>query len=340
MDAPRPPRLHARFLAAAAAIAVLAAACSPAGPSQVTIPPDATASTIPAATGTPTAPPTPIAAFPATLVDDEGTTVVLTSEPARIVSLTPATTEILFAIGAGPRVVATTDFDDYPPEAVPLPDVATFASVDIEKIVGLDADLVIAGGNNFNSPEAIAKLRSVGIPVIVVYAPDVATVLADIELVGRAVGRAEEAADLAASMRLVFDQVALATKDLARPTVFYEIDAFAQIYTAADDSFLAEMIELAGGTPITTGSTTNFEISLEALVAADPDLILLGDAAYGVTVEQVGARPGWGGLLAVTSGAIRPVNDLIVTRPGPRLIEGLRELAVAIHPDLVLPAIP
>ncbi len=99
--------------------------------------------------------PTPVAAFPFTLVDDEGTSVTIHSRPERIVSLTPATTEILFAIGAGPRVVATTDFDDYPPEAVALPDVASYQGVDVEKIVGLAADLVVAGGNGFNSPDAL-----------------------------------------------------------------------------------------------------------------------------------------------------------------------------------------
>lgn len=329
---------RARFGAAIVAILLSAAACSSGGPSQVAIPPSATGSSVPAATATPE--PTTAPAFPVILVDDEGTTVELAVAPSRIVSLTPATTEILFALGAGPSVVATTDFDDYPPEAVPLPDVASFVSVDVEKIVGLEADLVIAGGNNFNSPEAIAQLRSLGIPVLVVYAPDVATVLADIELVGRAVGASEAASELTAQMRAVVEGVATATKVLARPTVFYEIDAFAQIYTAADKSFLAEMIQLAGGRPITTGSTTNFEISLEVLVTADPDLILLGDAAYGVTAEQVAARPGWGGLQAVRAGAIRPVNDLIITRPGPRLVEGLIELARAIHPELTLPSLP
>ena len=338
MDARHTILSRTGFGAAFLTVVLAVAACTSSGPSQVTIPPSATGSSVPAVTATPE--PTRAPAFPVSLVDDEGTTVELASAPRRIVSLTPATTEILFAIGAGSRVVATTDFDDYPPEAVALPDVASFVSVDVESIVGLETELVIAGGNNFNSPEAIAQLRSLGIPVLVVYAPDVATVLADIELIGRAVGEADAAADLGAQMRMTFDAVALATKDVTRPTVFYEIDAFAQIYTAADDSFLAEMIELAGGTPITTGSTTNFEISLEVLVAADPDLILLGDAAYGVTAEQVAARPGWGGLQAVTGGAIRPVNDLIITRPGPRLVEGLIELARAIHPELTLPVAP
>ncbi len=285
----------------------------------------------------PTTEPTPTPAFPITLTDDEGVTVEIVSEPQRIVSLTPATTEILFALGAGSRVVATTDFDDYPPEAVALPDVASYTAVDIEAIVGLEADLVIAGGNFFNPPEAIARLRSLGIPVLVVYAPDLAAVLDDIELIGAAVGLSEASLAMTTTMQAGFDDVATATSTLTRPRTFYELDATAAIYTAADGSFIEEMVELAGGDPITTGSTTDFAISIEKLIAADPELILLGDAAYGVTAEQVAARAGWNVMSAVKSGAIRAVNDLIVTRPGPRLVQGLRELALAIHPDLVLP---
>jgi len=128
-----------------------------------------------------------------------------------------------------------------------------------------------------------------------------------------------------------------ATSGLDKPRVFYELDATREIYTAADDSFLAEMIELAGGEPITTGSTTSFEIPLEKLVTADPEVILLGDAAYGATAEAVAARPGWNVMSAVKDGAIRPIDDIVVTRPGPRLVEGLRALAAAIHPDAAIP---
>jgi iron complex transport system substrate-binding protein len=278
------------------------------------------------------------AAFPVTLTDDEGTEVEIATEPQRIVSLTPATTEILFKLGAGPRVVATTDFDDFPPEAVALPDVASFTSVDVEEIVGLEADLVIAGGNSFNDPAALARLRELGVPVLVTYAPNISTVLKDIELVGTAVGRADEARDLTAAMRADFDQVAAATADLPRPRVFYELDATTDIYTAADESFIAEMIELAGGDPITTGSKTDFAISLEKLVVADPEVIVLGDAVYGVTPDAVAERPGWDVMTAVRTGQIRGVNDLIVTRPGPRLVDGLRELALAIHPEANVPS--
>ncbi len=322
-------------------LAITLGACSGTTGGSPTPPPAASPTAAPSSTATASPSVEPAAVFPLTVTDDEGTAVEIATEPARIVSLTPATTEILFAIGAGDRVVATTDFDDYPPEAVALPDVASFTSVDVERIVGLESDLVLAGGNNFNDPEAIARLRTLGVPVVVTYATDVEGVLRDIELVGASVGRAQEAGDLVASMRSGFDQVAAATEGQPRPRVFYELDATSEIYTAADDSFIEEMIELAGGDPITTGSASSFSISLERLIDADPELILLGDAAYGVTPDLVSARPGWAVMTAVRDGRITPVDDIVITRPGPRLVEGLRQLAAAIHPEVALPpAVP
>ncbi len=278
--------------------------------------------------------------YPLTLIDDEQNKVVLAAAPARIVSITPATTEILFALGVGDRLVANTDADDYPPQVTALPHVATYSSVDVEKIVGLDPDLVIAGGNGFNKPDSLAQLRRLGIPVLVVYGADIEGVLHDIELIARAVGVAARGSSLVADMRTAFSAISAATARLPHPRVFYELDATKEIYGPADRSFIAEMIALAGGTPITTGSTTVFSIPLERLIAADPEVIVLGDAAYGTTPEIVAARPGWNAMAAVKAGAIRPVNDTVVTRPGPRLVEGLRDLALAIHPGLVLPVVP
>jgi iron complex transport system substrate-binding protein len=351
-SAPRPPIGEGSRAVRASRIARLAfvtlvtlalAACGGAPTAtRISIPPDATASSIPAITGTPlaSATPFPVATFPLTLTDDENTAVALKAAPSKIVSLTPATTEILFAIGAGSRVVATTNFDDYPPQVLALPHVATYQGVDVEKIVSLGADLVVAGGNGFNSRDAIAQLRRLGIPVLVVYAPNVAGVLHDIELVGDAVGAGPAARDLTTAMRAGFDQISAATKGVPAPRTFYELDATKQIFGPARDSFVAEMISLAGGTPITTDDPAVFSISLEKLVAADPEVIILGDAAYGMTPALVKARPGWGTMTAVRTGAIRPADDTLITRPGPRLVEGLRDLALAIHPELasVLPA--
>ncbi len=315
----------------------------PAGPSPTAV--MAPPATGPVSAASPAASPGPsagAATYPLTLTDDEGTAVTIPATPRNIVSLTPATTEILFAVGAGPRVRGVTDADDYPPAAKKVTQVVKLGSVDIEKIVGLGADLVVAGGNGFNSPEAIAKLRSLGIPVIVVYASDVAGVFRDIALVAAATGDAAAGDALVVSLRAQEAAVvaAVAAAGAPRPRVFYELDATKDIYTFADGIEQDELIRLAGGDPITTGSTSAFSIPLENLVVGDPQLILLGDAAYGTTAAQVTARPGWEGMTAVRTGAIRPIDDTLVSRPGPRVVEALRALARAINPALVLPPIP
>ena len=293
----------------------------------------------PEPTAAPTPTPTPAPTFPLTLTDDEGNEVTLPAAPTKIASITNAATEILFALGVGDQIVGKVEeFSPYPPEVADIPDVAKFGSVDVEKIVGLGTELVIAGGSNFNPPDAIAKLRELGVPVLVVFAPDVETALADITLIGSAIGRDEEAAKLTSSIQASFDQVAAATEDLPEPRVYYELDASNGFFGPAPDYFGTEMIEIAGGDPLTSGTDGVYQLEEEKILEFDPEVILLGDAAYGVTPEQVAARPGWDTVTAVKNGNIRPIDDVIVTRPGPRLGEGIRALATAIHPDIVLPS--
>ena len=339
---PRISRRLGRIGGLAVAAALLFGACSSGASSGFTAAPFTSSAPTPAPTPsavapTPTPSPSPAATFPLTLTDDARNQVVLKAEPRKIVSLTPAVTETLFAIGAGDRVVADGDFDDYPAQVKSLPHVATFSSVDVEKIVGLGTDLVIAGGNGFNKPDAIKQLQGLGIPVLVVYAPDVAGVLSDVNLIGDAVGDGSSARQLTASMQSGIDAIRSATASLPQPRTFYELDATKDIYGPAPDSFLAQEIQYAGGNPITTGDPAIFSIPLEKLIAADPQVIVLGDSAYGTTAAIVAARPGWKVMTAVKNGAIEPIDDLIVSRPGPRLVDGLRLLALAIHPDLVLP---
>jgi iron complex transport system substrate-binding protein len=296
------------------------------------------ASPTPAATPAPTATPAPSpSAVPTTtgitLVDDEGTTIELPVIPQTVVSLTPATTELLFALGAGDRLAGRTDYDDYPPEALDVPAVATFEGVNIEQVVDIDPDLVIAGGNNFTPADDIARLRELGIPVLVIYAEDVPGVLADIRLVGQAVGEEEAAAGVVGAIQARIDEITAAVAEFRRPRVFYEIGILPDIYGPAPDSFVADMVNLAGGDPITTTDPAVYSISLERLVTLDPQVIVLGDAAYGTCPDSVVTRAGWTGITAVRDGQVRPVDDIIVTRPGPRLGEGLAALALAIHPD-------
>ncbi|MDQ3448093.1 MAG: helical backbone metal receptor [Chloroflexota bacterium] len=279
-----------------------------------------------------------------TLTDDEGTELTLEEPPERIISLSPANTEIVFALGAGGSLVGGTDFDDFPVEAADLPTVATFTGVLMEQVVDLDPDLVLAAGNDFTPDADIERMRELGFAVLVVYAETVDEVLADIELIGRAVGREAEATGITDGMRERIEEVTTATDASSAsggaPRVFYQIGSEPEIYGPAPGSFIADMVELAGGDPITTSDPSVFSIPVEQLVSADPEIIVVGDAAYGVCPDQVAARPGWREMTAVADGAVRPIDDTIVTRPGPRLAEGLASLAVAIDPDLELPSPP
>jgi len=130
--------------------------------------------------------------------------------------------------------------------------------------------------------------------------------------------------------------VRAAVEGLPAPRTFYEVGVFeGSIYTAGSDSFLASLVEIAGGAPI-TGDALTTAIQLEDLVAADPELILLGDAAYdaSITPGSVADRPGWSAMTAVRDGNVRIVTeDLVITRPGPRIVDGLEALARAIHPE-------
>lgn len=346
-----------RFGALLSVVLLMIAACSNAGapatnaPAATTAPPatpTATATAAPTASPTiaPTASATPsaatpsaaTAAFPVTVTDDESTAVTIPAEPQHIVSLSPANTEILFALGSGDHVVGGTDADDYPAEARALPDVATFTGVQIERVLDLKTDLVIAAGNNFTPPADIKRLRDLGIPVVVVYAQTVDQVLSDIRLIGQAVGAAPKAAELTDTMRRRMDTISAAAAQGVALRVFYQIGSAPDIYGPADDSFVADIIELAGGKAITTGDKVSFTMPLERLVAADPEVIIVGDANYGVSAADVEARGGaWASMTAVKDHQVRPVDDIIVTRPGPRLADGLAALAWAIDPALVIP---
>jgi iron complex transport system substrate-binding protein len=324
-----------RFLFALLFLVV--AACTP---SAAPSPSPTTAAVV---TTAPTAAPTPTAApaFPVTITDDEGTAVTIAAEPKRIVSLTPATTEILFAIGAGDRVVGKVEdvannMEGFPPEAKDVPIVATFAGVDVEKVVDLTPDLVVSAGTGLTQGDAVTQLRAAGITVFVAYPTTVAKGIAGIEVLGQAVGRTAEATTVADGIQSRVDQLrALAATATAKPRVFYEIDVTGGIFTPPVESIYGEMFTLANAEMI--GGNASYQISLEQLVAADPQVILLGDAAYGATADAVKARAGWDGMTAVKAGAIFPVDDIVITRPGPRIAEGLEALIKAIHPELVIP---
>jgi iron complex transport system substrate-binding protein len=307
-------------------VAALLAACQPASSGSAT--PGSTGPSAPASTAPST--------YPLTLTDDAGNEVTLAADPRRIVSLAPSNTEIVCAVGACDELVGVTDFDDDPPQIADVEDVVVGAQVDVEKVVAAEPDLVLAAGNGLTPDDVIAQLEDLGLTVLILYPETIDEIYADIELVGVAVDESEAATAEVERMRDEIAAIGDAVDAAEAPRVFYEVSIFeGQIYTAGADSFLAAMIELAGGEPI-TGDPVTTSIGQEELVAADPQVILLGDAAYdpSITPATVAARPGWGEMAAVADDRVVVMaEDLVITRPGPRITEGLAALARAIHPE-------
>lgn len=278
--------------------------------------------------------------FPVTLIDDAGRELVLDASPRRIVSLAPSNTEIVCALGACDRLVGVTDFDDFPREVVDVDAVVIAASVDVELVVAAEPDLILAAGNELTPSAVIEQLDALELPVLILYPATLDEVYADIELIGAALDRRSEAAELVDGMEGRVADVVAAVEGVERPLTLYEVfHSEGTTYTAGEDSFLASLLDLAGATPL-TGDAQGV-IGAEDLVAADPELILLGTASYDpslsdseAALEAVRARAGWADLSAVRDGAVIPyLDDIVTTRPGPRIVDGLEALARAIHPD-------
>ncbi len=233
-----------------------------------------------------------------------------------------------------------TDFDDYPAEVADIDDVVINAQVDVERVVAAEPDLVIAAGNEITPSAVIAQLVELDLPVLVLYPESLDEVYDDIRLVGTLLDAQDGADELIAGMEDRVDAVVEAVADADRPRTLYEVFyAEGSTYTAGEGSFLASLIDLAGGEPV-TGDAQGL-IGSEDLVASDPQLILLGTASYDPTLADaeaaqtaVAGRPGWADLSAVADGRVVPyTDDIVTTRPGPRIVDGLEALARAIHPD-------
>jgi len=327
------PRTNRVILPVALGLSLVLGACAPAATPAPTAEPTAAPTTAPP-TATEEPAPTPIV-----LTDSLGRQVTLAAPAQRIVSLAPSNTEILFAIGAGDQLVGRDEFSDFPPEALEAPSIGSlYPQVNAEAVVELEPDLVLAAG--ITNPDDVEALAGLGLTV---YATSVAANLDDIYhdilAVGTLTGQTDEAETLVADLRARVEAVSARTAGMAeRPRVFYEIDATdpASPWTAGPGSFIDQLLTLAGGTNVgNVGADLYYQISLEELVNQDPDVIVLGSSTYGgQTPELLAQRAGWENLTAVKNRAVYTFDDNLVSRPGPRVIDGLEALAMLIHPDL------
>jgi iron complex transport system substrate-binding protein len=326
-------------------ITILLNACAPAATPQPIAPsaPTAQPTAVPtiAPTTAPTEPPAPTAAAtpaPIKLTDGLGRSIELAAPAQRIVSIAPSNTEILFALGAGQQIVGREEMSDYPAEAKNVTSIGSvFQKINTEAIVALQPDLILAA--EINSPEQVKALEDLKLNVYYLSNPKTFDELyANLETVGKLTGRSAEAAKLNESLKARYATVIQKVSQAkAAPTVFYEIDATdpTKPYTSGPGTFIDLVITLAGGKNIGGALKDAFaQISSEELVKQNPDLVVLGDALYGVTPESVGQRPGWSALNAVKNKQVFAFDDNLISRPGPRLIDGLEQMAKLIHPEL------
>lgn len=272
--------------------------------------------------------------------DGLGREVTLAAPAQRIVTLAPSLTEFVFAVGAGEQLVGRDDLSDFPAEAADVASIgSTFGDINTEAILALEPDLVLAA--EINTPEQVQELESLGLTVYYLSNPLTYDELYEqVNLFGQLTGHEEEAAALAESLAARVEAVTSAIATAAeKPTVFYEIDGTdpAKPWTTGPGTFMDTMITLAGGVNIGGVLSDAFaQISAEEIVAQDPDIIILGDVVYGVTIESVAERAGWADLTAVKEGSIFAFDDNLASRPGPRLVDGLEELLKILHPELVV----
>lgn len=273
-----------------------------------------------------------------TLTDGLNRSVTLNSPAKRIVSLAPSMTEMLFAIGAGSQVVGRDSFSNYPEQATSIAEVGgSSGDYSYETITSLKPDLVIAA--EINTADQVKKLEDLGLKVYYFANPvDFNDLFNEMETLGKLTGHesdAKTAVDaLTKRVSAVTSTVAKAT---STPTVFYELDGSdpSNPWTPGPGSFMDQLITAAGGkNAAATLSSQWAQISIENLLIVNPDYIVLGDSNYGVTPEQVAARTGWDQLTAVKDSKVYAFNDDLVSRAGPRMVDGLEALAKLIHPEL------
>ena len=281
--------------------------------------------------------PTPIveADYPRTVIDDAGVSVTIAAKPQRIVALTPASLEALDQFELGQGVVGVADCTCLPIAFTAKPQVADYTGTNVEAIISLNPDLVFVGGSGFTPDDAITQLKAANLTVVTLDPKSIGGVYTTLQLIGDAAGASVTAAEVITTAKSDIAVLTALVQDQPMVSVFYEIDATGAIYGLAPDDYAAELVALARGDLVSSGVNGVYEISLEALVTAAPAVILLGDAAYGVTAEAVAARPGWGTIPAVVNGALRPIDGDLVSIPGPRIAEAFRAIIAQLHPTVL-----
>jgi len=272
---------------------------------------------------------------PGAIVDDLGRSVNIEKVPKRIVSLAPSNTEILFALDLGNKVVGVTELCNYPAEVLDKEKVGGFTTVDIEKVIVLQPDLILAA--SIQAKETIPALEERGLTVFALEPKDLDGVLEGIKMVGKITGKEGEASELVAQMGNRIRAITDKTKDLEeRPRVFY-ITWHDPLYSAGLETRHQELIEKAGGENIFQDITGYKTVDLELVVARNPEIIIACTghaAAEGKPFEWAKTEPRLSVTEAHKNNRIYQIDSDLVSRGGPRIVDALELFAYFIHPEI------
>lgn len=276
--------------------------------------------------------------YPLTVKDATGKQFTFQKAPAKIVSVSPAETEALFDIGLGDQIVGVSDFDDYPAEAKSKPKMGGVTKPNTEAVIAAGADIVFTGVSM--KKEAVEQYRGQGINMFKVEPKTLADVMNNVMLYGQITDHQEQAEQVVAKMKADLQKVQDAVKGLKpeeRKKVYIE---FSPGWTVGKGEFMDELITLAGGTNV-AGDTQGWnQISEENIIKANPNIIFypqgITDDKTKKTLEQIiRERSGWDKIDAIQKNQVIPLDGNLISRPGPRLTDGLLAMAKAMYPDLV-----
>lgn len=274
--------------------------------------------------------------YPITVTDATGETFTFEKAPAKIVSVSPAETESLFALGLDEQIVGVSDFDDYPEAATTKPKMGGVSKPNEESIIAADADIVFTGISM--NEEAVKKFRDLGIVIFKTDPKSVDDVAKNIETFGQITDTQEKAQEIIAKMKQDVTDVTEAVKAVKpeeKKNVYVE---FSPGWTVGKGEFMDELITLAGANNVASDLQGWNEINEENIIAANPDVILYANDVIdenSKTLDQIiKARSGWDQITAVKDDAVIGLDANLLSRPGPRVTEGLKAVAKAIYPDL------
>jgi iron complex transport system substrate-binding protein len=277
------------------------------------------------------------AAFPITIKDALGKKVVIKEKPKKIVSLLPSNTEIAFALGLDKEIVGVSDYDTYPKEALKKEKIGG-QEFNVEKIIGLKPNLVLAHASSaLNSKAGLQQLTDAGISVLVVNdAQNFEQVYDSISMIGKATGEQTKAGEIIKGMKSKLAAVkekTAAIKD--KKKVYIEVSSQPDIYTTGKNTFMNEMLTAINAENIFSDQKGWVKVNQESVIQKNPDVII---TTYGYfdkkAVENVLTRKGWENVKAVKNKQVIDVNSDLVDRPGPRVVEGVEDLAKAIYPEV------